>query len=854
MYLGIDLGTSNSAIAGNDGRELRVFKTTDGYDVLPSALMMDRRGAMFVGKRAYEQEAFSPENVAKRFKRLMGTSSPVTFKGANRSMTPEEASSEVLKALLAQARMDAQTGTDAFETQGAIVTIPAAFNQMQSEATMRAAGLAGIDSVGLLQEPIAAAMASLAERGRAGAPLVDGQFLVYDLGGGTFDAAIVQSIGGTVNIVGHAGVNMLGGTDFDRALVNALVRPWLLEKFDLPEDLQNDPAYARVLRIAAFYAEKAKIEVSAQPTSTIFADEQQIATRDRAGQDIYLDIPLSRSQVETLVADHVDRSIDVCRKLVEDSGYASSDIDRIVFIGGPTRMPIIRSRVPDGLGIAADLATDPMTAVAIGAAIFAESRDWRSGAAAPKPARTSSRTDGPVEIEYSYPERTADGRIRIRVRPAADLVGKGYRIQLDSDAGWTSGQLDLDSTSSINDVPVGKRGDNRFRITVLDAMGVPVPRAETLLTVRRVDAAASGAPLTHTIAVKIIEGPLGTERNVLDDLVERGHPLPASGVKDFRAATDLRPGDAGELVFDAYQREPDVVDPQLALHIGAFRIAATDLDRDEIVRRGDHVRIHWTLDHNGLLDCELEVKGQGIGRRFKTGKMFTYQRAQQNFEGADGEALAEAALDAAQRDLAEAERTLGPKIAPESRTLAVRIDRQRLELKNAYEADTRRLIAEEARLIRHEIFKIRARPENVADTLNGEIDRYVMAFNAHVRPYVEGPAVQRFDQLTRIARETIARGNMYDAAKSLAAIREIFSVEAGRQPAFMINYFLWVVRERHRAIDKEHHERLARNGELAVERKDLAALQAVIKQMRDNQIRIDDAPGTAAALASLMKW
>src|SRR5215831_12821200 len=237
MYLGIDLGTSNSAIAGNDGRELRVFKTTDGYDVLPSALMIDRRGAMFVGKRAYDQDAFSPENVGKRFKRLMGTNSPITFKGANRSMSPEEASSEVLKALLAQAQMDAQMGADAFEMEGAIVTIPAAFNQMQSEATMRAAGLSGISNVGLLQEPIAAAMASLAERRRADAALADGQFLVYDLGGGTFDAAIVQSVGGTVNIVGHAGVNMLGGTDFDRNLVNTLVRPWLLETFDLPEDM-----------------------------------------------------------------------------------------------------------------------------------------------------------------------------------------------------------------------------------------------------------------------------------------------------------------------------------------------------------------------------------------------------------------------------------------------------------------------------------------------------------------------------------------------------------------------------------------------------------------------------------------
>ena len=854
MYLGIDLGTSNSAIAGNDGRELRVFKTTDGYDVLPSALMIDRRGAMFVGKRAYDQDAFSPENVGKRFKRLMGTNSPITFKGANRSMSPEEASSEVLKALLAQAQMDAQMGADAFETKGAIVTIPAAFNQMQSEATMRAADLAGISNVGLLQEPIAAAMASLAERRRADAALADGQFLVYDLGGGTFDAAIVQSVGGTVNIVAHAGVNMLGGTDFDRNLVNTLVRPWLLETFDLPEDMQKDPTYARVLRIAAFYTEKAKIEVSAKPTSTIFADEHQIATRDRAGQEIYLDIPLSRSDVETLIVEQIDRSIDVCRKLIKDGGYEHSDIGRIVFIGGPTRMPIIRSRVPDALGIAGDLSTDPMTAVAVGAAIFAESREWTSGTSAPKPARTTARAEGTVDVEYGYPERTADARIRIRVRPGADMAGKGCRIQVDSDMGWTSGQLELDATNAVNDVPVGKRGDNRFRITIFDAAGAPIPRAETMLTVRRVDAAASGSPLTHTIAVRVVEGTLGAERNALDDLIERGHPLPANGVKDFRAASDLRPGETGELVFDAYQREPDVVDPQLALHVGAFRIAASDLERGEVVRRGDHVRVYWTVDDNGLLDCELEVKGQGIGRRFKTGKMFTYQRAQQNFDGPEGETLAQAALDAAQRDLAEADRTLGPKISRESHDLARRIERQRQELRTAYEADTRRLIAEEARVIRHDIFKIKTRPENIGDALNGEIDHLVVIFNAEVRPNVDAPAVQPFDQLTRSARDAIARGNINDAIKSFTTMRDIFRTEAGRQTAFMIKFFLAVARERHLALDRQHHERLVQSGELAVARKDLAGLHAVIRQMFDNRIRIDAAPGATAALASLMKW
>jgi molecular chaperone DnaK len=147
MYLGIDLGTSNSAIFGNERGALRLFKTVDGGDVLPSAIMVDRRGNMHIGKKAYEQTAFSPENVALGFKRLMGTSSAVAFSATNRTMTPEEASAEVVKALLAQARM----AVGDFIVEGAIVTIPAEFNQMQSEATMRAAAAAGLDKVGLLR-------------------------------------------------------------------------------------------------------------------------------------------------------------------------------------------------------------------------------------------------------------------------------------------------------------------------------------------------------------------------------------------------------------------------------------------------------------------------------------------------------------------------------------------------------------------------------------------------------------------------------------------------------------------------------------------------------------------------------
>ena len=672
MYLGIDLGTSNSAIVGNDGAELRLFKTSDGYDVLPSAIMIDRRGAMFVGKRAYDQDAFSPENVAKRFKRLMGTNSPITFKGAGRTLTPEEASSEVLRALLAQAKM----AVGDISVEGAVITIPAAFNQMQSEATMRAGREAGIKDFGLLQEPIAAAMASIADRQRKNMSLRDGQFLIYDLGGGTFDVAIVQSVGGTVNIVGHSGVNMLGGTDFDRTIVNTIVRPWLIDNFDLPQDLQKDPTYQRVLHIAAFFVEKAKIELSTQPASTIFADENQIRTRDSGGREIYLDIPLKRSQVEMLIVDQIDRSADVCRKLLKENGYEPSDIDRIVFIGGPTRMPIVRDRVPEQLGIAGDLDCDPMTAVAMGAAIYAESREWQKGSSVAKPSRSTARTEGPLNIEYGFPQRTADSRIRIRVRPSADANGKGYMLQIDSDMGWSSGQIPLDTTGAVNDVPIARRGDNQFRVLIFDATGSPIKSAETQFTVKRTDAAAGGTPLTHIIAVKVVQAVAGVESNTLELLVDKGHSLPANGLKDFRASHDLRAGDGGFLEFEVYQMDDrDVADPRLNLHVGAFRINSTDLERGEVIRRGDHVKVYWTLDENGLLNCALEFGN--ISRRFDAGKMFVDQGALKNFQGEEGEQLANSVLEMAESEIEELEKTLGSRVASETMDLKSRIESQR---------------------------------------------------------------------------------------------------------------------------------------------------------------------------------
>ena len=244
------------------------------------------------------------------------------------------------------------------------------------------------------------------------------RFLVYDLGGGTFDIALVQSDRGTVNVVAHEGINMLGGRDFDRMLVNAFVRPWLMENFSLPQDFPTDDRYRGLLAVARHAAEQAKIALSTADTAVIFAGDEEVRVADRDGSDIYLSIDITRKDLDGLIADRVDETIAPCRKVLKDNGFNHEDIHRIVLIGGPSKMPCIRERVPHELGIHADLQTDPMTAVAMGAAIFAESREWSKGASKRKSSRASATVKGRSKsVMTSLPGYPRTGRESGSSRP-----------------------------------------------------------------------------------------------------------------------------------------------------------------------------------------------------------------------------------------------------------------------------------------------------------------------------------------------------------------------------------------------------------------------------------------------------
>lgn len=214
-YFGIDLGTTNSAIASYDGEKVRVWKSPDQKDVTPSVIYFDPRGNRYAGKRAFDASILRPENSVALFKRLIGTNTKIVVPGLNISLTPEECSAEILKTLFCYIPEEFRNDPNA----GTVVTVPASFNQMQKEATYKSSKLAGIGNVAIVQEPVAAAMSVIHNDN------VNGKFLIYDLGGGTLDLSIVENYSGKINLISLGGIAMCGGVDFDRAIHTNIVNP-----------------------------------------------------------------------------------------------------------------------------------------------------------------------------------------------------------------------------------------------------------------------------------------------------------------------------------------------------------------------------------------------------------------------------------------------------------------------------------------------------------------------------------------------------------------------------------------------------------------------------------------------------
>ena len=370
--IGIDLGTTFSCIAVMEGGEPQVITNAEGGRTTPSVVAVSEEGERLVGTVAKRQAVTNPENTVYSVKRLMGRkfddreigharevsgfqivkrdNGDAGVRMGDRDYSPPEISAMVLQKLKADA--EAYLGEEVTE---AVITVPAYFNDAQRQATRDAGRIAGLEVLRIINEPTAAALAyGLDKKG-------DEVIAVYDLGGGTFDISILEIGDGTFEVKATNGDTLLGGDDFDNALINHLVSEF---KKDQGVDLSQDPMALQRLKEGA---EKAKIELSTAQQTEV---NLPFITADASGPK-HLAIAITRSQFEQLVMDLVERTIEPCRKALGDAGLSPSDINEVVLVGGQTRMPLVQQKVQEFFGREPHKGVNPDEVVAVGAAIQA---------------------------------------------------------------------------------------------------------------------------------------------------------------------------------------------------------------------------------------------------------------------------------------------------------------------------------------------------------------------------------------------------------------------------------------------------------------------------------------------------
>jgi molecular chaperone DnaK len=368
--IGIDLGTTNSCVAIMDGRDAKVIENAEGARTTPSMVAFAEGGERLVGQPAKRQAVTNPENTLFAIKRLIGRrfDDPITAK--DKKLVPYEIvkgdngdawvqaqgqkySPSQISAFILQKMKETAESYLGEKVEQAVITVPAYFNDSQRQATKDAGKIAGLEVLRIINEPTAAALAYGLEKKE------NGTIAVYDLGGGTFDVSVLEIGDGVFEVKSTNGDTFLGGEDFDTRIVDYLADEF---KKDNTIDLRNDRLALQRLKEAA---EKAKIELSSTAQTEV---NLPFITADQSGPK-HLNIKLSRSKLEALVEDLIQRTVAPCKQALKDAGLKASEIDEVILVGGMTRMPKVQEVVKSFFGREPHKGVNPDEVVAIGAAI-----------------------------------------------------------------------------------------------------------------------------------------------------------------------------------------------------------------------------------------------------------------------------------------------------------------------------------------------------------------------------------------------------------------------------------------------------------------------------------------------------
>lgn len=568
ISIGIDLGTTNSAVAINRQDTIEIVKKPGGLDYTPSVFGFDKSKNRIVGQRAYEALLSelaheSATNFKPEIKRVIGTPEKFHFARANVTMSAEEISAEILKSLT----QDILRKYPHHDTTAAVITIPAAFSVLQCEATKRSGEIAGFKHVVLLQEPIAAAVAYGFGVNK------NENWLIYDLGGGTFDVALVSSRDGILSVLGHNGDNFLGGKNLDWEIVDKIIAPSLQDRFSLSEFRRDNDGHRGDFIRLKYLAERAKIELSQYDSTTV---EIEGIGHDNAGNQIQHSLNISRLDVEKLIRPLIDRTIDLCRETLREAGINSSAVSKIILVGGPTQMPYIRERLERDLSIQTDSSVDPLTVVARGACLFAQSQPIPEDMIAP-----DQQKQGALNVKLNHETLTASHQQMVSgIIDELKNRAEPYFIQIQSDNGaFVSEKIKLSEGRFIANVKLQPNMSNKFWIYLFDQKGHDLPLNREFFIITH-GLSIAGAPMPHSINVVVAHKGVGDGYSDKSEVFfEKGDVLPVSKTESFKTIRELKRREKENPLWIQIQEGESNV-PDRNMFVCELGIKGSDLPRD----------------------------------------------------------------------------------------------------------------------------------------------------------------------------------------------------------------------------------------------------------------------------------
>ena len=596
---GIDLGTTNSAIAVIEKGESSIVKNQQNKDTTPSCVQF-RKQRISVGDRAYNQlnqdklialkkGQGSQSNTFVEFKRTMGTDTKYFSSDMNKDFLSEDLSAEVLKIL--------KSFPQEVNFKSAVITIPAMFNDNQKAATKKAASLAGFSQVELLQEPIAAAMAYGIDE-----QVKDGKIIIFDFGGGTFDVCLVNIEDGIMQVKDTAGDNWLGGKNLDQAIVDEILLENIKENYTIDSFLNDETKKSLLKEALKVIAEQIKINLSFSETYDIISDIGDYPEDDN-GEEIELDFSVTSEKLKSVLSPVFQKAIDITKDLLNRNNLDGNSISDLILVGGPTFSPILRELITNQIR-KPNTKVDPMTVVARGAAVFATQFELDPSIKDEVLDKTK------IQLDLAYESQSVEDEEMLVVKfdkskTQGDIDKKIFISVKRSDGGWESDKAELSESGDIIDLKLRVGKPNVFTIQLSNDSGEVLQCEPNELTILQ-GVKSGSATLAYSYGLELL-GDNGKANFYSIPGLEKNNTMPASGEKSgLPTQKDIRPGTDDFINISIYQGE-DAEGTRASNQTWVSTVQLTGHDIGKLLPKNSEVNLFLEIVRDGVYKLSIDI-------------------------------------------------------------------------------------------------------------------------------------------------------------------------------------------------------------------------------------------------------